>query len=491
MKLLKPWKDWCKSQCESECERESMVSLIPRIVQRNLFRMLMVSVLLLGVSCSKDDNPLPTKPVVTEEEPKQYDVPFANVPATAEIVMYEVNLWAFSEQANLEGVKGKLDHLKDLGVNVLWLMPIYEIGELKGIGSPYAIQNYKKINPSFGTLENLRSLVKEAHARDMAVMLDWVANHTAWDSEWTKNKGWYTTDGSGNIISPAGMGWNDVADLNFGSSAMRKEMIKAMKYWVLEANVDGFRCDYAEGVPDEFWKQAIDTLRNIPNRELIMFAEAGKKELLNAGFDLIFGWNFYGKLKEVYENNASANNIVSANATDYTNVPSGKHILRWISNHDESAWDDTAPNNFNGQAGALAAFVVTSYMGGVPLIYNGQEVGFNSKLPFFENSSTKIDWTINPDVLDQYKKLVSFRQSRTAITAGTIETFHTTDVMAFKRKSGDEEVVVIVNLRNSAKDFVVPAGLLNTEWTDAMTGESVMMPDNVPLEAYEYLIMHN
>jgi glycosidase len=481
--LLKSWKR------ESECG--SMVSFMRGIMQRNFLILLVAPLILLGVSCSKDDNPVPAKPVVTEEEPKQYDVPFANVPAIAEIVMYEVNLWAFSDQANLDGVKAKLDHLKELGVNVLWLMPIYEIGELKGIGSPYAIRNYKKINPSFGTLENLRSLVKEAHARNMAVMLDWVANHTAWDSEWTKNKGWYTTDASGNIISPAGMGWNDVADLNFGSSAMRKEMIKAMKYWVLEANVDGFRCDYAEGVPDEFWKQAIDTLNNIPNRELIMFAEAGKKELLNAGFDLIFGWNFYGKLKEVYENNASVNNVVSANTSDYTNVPPGKHILRWISNHDESAWDDTAPNNFNGQAGALAAFVVTSYMGGVPLIYNGQEVGFNLKLPFFENSSTKINWSVNPDILDQYQKLVAFRQVSAAITAGTIETFHTPDVMAFKRKSGDDEVVVLVNLRNSAKDFVIPAGLVNSEWTDAMTGERVTLPDNIPLEAYEYLILHN
>jgi glycosidase len=325
----------------------------------------------------------------------------------------------------------------------------------------------------------------------MAVMLDWVANHTSWDNEWTKNKGWYTTDASGNIISPAGMGWNDVADLNFGSSAMRKEMIKAMKYWVLEANVDGFRCDYAEGVPDEFWKQAIDTLRNIPNRELIMFAEAGKKELLNAGFDLIFGWNFYGKLKEVYENNGSVNNVVSANTSDYVNVPSGKHILRWISNHDESAWDDTAPNNFNGQAGALAAFVVTSYMGGVPLIYNGQEVGFNSKLPFFENSSTKINWSVNADILDQYKQLIAFRQSSAAITNGTIETFQTPDVMAFRKKSGDEEVVVLVNLRNSAKDFVVPDALANSEWMNAMTSENVTLSDNVPLEAYEYLILHN
>ncbi|HYG18838.1 MAG TPA: alpha-amylase family glycosyl hydrolase, partial [Ohtaekwangia sp.] len=148
---------------------------------RKSFVLLLVVPLSLFASCSKDNDSTPRKPVVTEEEPVQYDVPFDNVPATADIVMYEVNLWAFSEQGNLDGVKAGLDHLKELGVNVVWLMPVYEIGELNGIGSPYAIRNYKKINPSFGTLENLRSLVKEAHARDMAVILDWVANHTAWD----------------------------------------------------------------------------------------------------------------------------------------------------------------------------------------------------------------------------------------------------------------------------------------------------------------------
>jgi glycosidase len=472
-----------------------MMGLQDRRNSISIIRFLMVILLVLptflvGGSCSKGNDPIPKKPVATEEEPKQYDVPFDNVPATAEIVMYEVNLWAFSEQGNLEGVKSKLDHLKELGVNVLWLMPIYEIGEVKGIGSPYAIKNYKKINPSFGTLENLRELVKEAHARDIAVMLDWVANHTAWDHAWIQNPSWYTRDGSGNVISPQGMGWNDVADLNFSSTAMRKEMIKAMKYWVLEANVDGFRCDYAEGVPNDFWKQAIDTLRSIPNRKLIMFAEAGKKDLLSAGFDLIFGWNFYGKLKDVYETNASVNQVVSAHTSDYTGVPGGKHILRWISNHDENAWEDTPANTFSGQAGALAAFVVTSYMGGVPLVYNGQEVGFNSKLPFFENSSVKIDWNANPDILTQYNKLISFRQNSPAVREGGIETFNSADVMAFRKTLGDEEVVVVVNLRNSQKDLALPVAITGTEWTDAMTGEAMNLSESIALEPYQFWILY-
>lgn len=460
------------------------------VIRLAMVLLLVLPTSMVGGSCTKESDPMPKKPVTTEEEPKQYGEPFANVPAAEDIVMYEVNLWAFSEEGNIDGVKGKLDHLKELGVNVLWLMPIYEIGDVKGIGSPYAIKNYKKINPAFGTLDNLRELVKEAHVRDIAVMLDWVANHTAWDHAWIQNPTWYTRDGSGNIISPQGMGWNDVADLNFSSSAMRKEMIKAMKYWVLEANVDGFRCDYAEGVPNDFWKQAIDTLRNIPDRKLIMFAEAARKDLLSSGFDLVFGWNFYGNLKEVYESNASANLIVSAHTSDYTGVPAGKHILRWTSNHDENAWDDTPVNIFGGQAGALAAWIVTSYMGGVPLIYNGQEVGFNSKIPFFQNSSTKINWDANPGILEQYKKLLAFRQYNPAVRKGNLETFNSADVMAFRKTLVDEQVVVLVNLRNSVEDLIVPPSVTGAVLTDVMTGESTILSEEVTLQPFEYRILY-
>ena len=453
--------------------------------------LLIVPTMLAGGSCSKDGEAIPKKPIVTGEEPKQYDVPFANVPATGDIIMYEVNLWAFSQRGNLQGVTEKLDHLKELGVNVVWLMPIYEIGELKGVGSPYAIRNYKKINPAFGSLEDLRTLVKEAHNRDMAVILDWVANHTAWDHAWIQqNPGWYTKDASGNIISPDGMGWNDVADLNFGSSAMRKEMIQAMKYWILEANVDGFRCDYADGVPNDFWKQAIDTLRNIPNRDLIMFAEAGKKDLLSSGFDLIFGWNFYGKLKEVYEKNASVSIVTSAHTSDYSGIPEGKHMLRWITNHDQNAWEDTPVNTFGGQKGAMAAWVVTSYMGGVPLIYNGQEVGFNQKIPFFQNSSAKIDWSANTDILDQYRKLIAFRQGSAAVRQGSLETFNSSDVMAFRKSVQGEEVVVLVNLRNDAKEVVIPSSVTGDGWTDVITGQTTTLPESILLDAFEYRIFY-
>jgi glycosidase len=446
-------------------------------------------IILVGFGCGEEEV-VPEKEAPAKEETlTQYGEPFNNVPSTSDIAMYEVNLQAFSSSGDLKGVEARLDEIKDLGINVVWLMPIYPTGELKSVGSPYAIKNYTQVNPEFGNLEDLRSLVEEAHKRDMAVILDWVANHTAWDHPWIQNPTWYARDASGNIISPPGMGWADVAELNYGSQAMRKEMIEAMKYWVLEANVDGYRCDYAEGVPTDFWEQAIDTLRSIPDREIIMFAEAADKELFSAGFDLIFGWNFHSSLKEVFNDNASAAGLFSANANDYTNVPEGAHILRWIDNHDDNAWEDTPVNTFKGQQGALAAFVLTSYMGGVPLIYNGQEVGYQEQLSFFKGSNTKIDWTVNPEIRTAYENLMAFRNNSEAVKNGSIESYSTNDVTAFKRVSGTEEVLVIVNVRNQEVNYQVPSSLANTSWQEATTNETVTLSNSVSLEPFSYLIL--
>ena len=465
--------------------------LFIREMRKRSASVVMLALLLLaGFGCSSAE--VPPVPAAEEEQgPVQFGVPFENVPNTADVAMYEVNLRAFSASGDLKGVQARLDEIKNLGINVIWLMPIYPTGDLKSVGSPYAVKDYLQVNPDYGSLADLRSLVQEAHARDMAVILDWVANHTAWDHPWIKNPSWYTRDASGNIISPLGMGWNDVADLNYSNQEMRQEMIKALKYWILEANVDGYRFDHAEGVPLEFWKQAIDTLRSIPNRDLILFAEAANKDMFTAGFDLIFGWNFYSRLKEVYNNGASATTLAIANAADYTSVPAGAHILRWIDNHDDNAWKDTPINIFKGQQGALTAFVITAYMGGVPLIYNGQEIGYTRRLSFFEGNSTKIDWSVNPDIRAEYERLMTFRGGSNAVKGGAIEAYSATDVVAFKRISGSEEVVVIANVRDRQVTYPLPGALTNTSWQHALSDEPVSFESSITLEPFSYLILKN
>ena len=476
------------------CRIRAAIGICTRI--KTSFLPIIISLLLFSVTgCGEDEKTLdyvdPDEPdSTTEETPVQYGTPFDQVPAASGIAMYEVNPLVFSSSGNLAGVEERLNDIKALGINVLWLMPVYPVGELNSVGSPYCVRNYEEVNPDYGTLDDLRELVEEAHSRDMAVILDWVANHTSWDNEWIVNKSWYTQDASGNIISPAGTEWTDVADLNYSSTGMRSAMIKAMKYWILTVNVDGYRCDYAEGVPADFWKQAIDTLRNIPGREIIMLAEASDKDLYSSGFNLIYGWDYYSKLKEVFTEDAAAGILTTANAGDYADLPSGSEVLRFTTNHDYD-YEETPLTVFGGKDRSLAAFVVASCMGGVPLIYNGQEVGCPDKLSYFSGATTKIDWTINPEMLEKYQKLMTFRNRSDAIKTGSIESFSVQDVVAFKRTSGDEEVLVIVNVRNIAVDFQLPASLANTNWENVIDGTPVSLQNELTLDPYAWIILKN
>ncbi|MEN9612775.1 MAG: hypothetical protein RLZZ628_3589 [Bacteroidota bacterium] len=441
----------------------------------------------------KDKTPvIPVVPVIAPEpDPVAFATPFTGVPAAKDVVMYEVNLRAFSSQGTFKGVEARLDSIKALGVNVLWLMPIYPVGVLNavgGLGSPYSIKNYKEVNAEFGTLDDLQMLVKEAHRRNMSVILDWVANHTSWDNAWiTAHPDWYSKDGTGKIIIPAGTNWNDVADLNYDNAMMRLFMINAMKYWVLKANIDGFRCDYADGVPQDFWKQAIDSLKLIPNRKYILLAEGSRNDHFSAGFQFNYGWDFYGQLKNTYKNNLNASTILQMHNTEANNLPNTAFKLRFTTNHDESAWNDTPIALFNGQAGALSAFVLSSYIGGVPLLYDGQEVGRADKTPFFSRSP--IDWQQNPAILAAYKQLLSFRQSSNAIKEGTLTPFNDDNVVAFKKVLQTEEVLVFVNVRNAATRYILPAALANTVWKDALDNTTVNLATQLTLTPYQYLIL--
>jgi glycosidase len=292
----------------------------------------------------------------------------------------------------------------------------------------------------------------------MSVILDWVANHTSWDNAWISNHpDWYSQNTAGQIIIPPGTNWNDVADLNFNVTEMKLEMIDAMKYWVLEANVDGFRCDYADGVPFEFWQQAINTLSAIANRDLLFLAEGTRSDHYTAGFHLTYGWNFYTAVKNVW-NGTGSSNLYNTHLTEYNNMPDGKHKIRFTTNHDESAWDASPWTLFNGKAGALAASVSTIFMGGVPLIYSGQEVGRSTTTPFFTNSP--INWSINPDMLQAYKNILAFHKQSPAARKGSISNYvNSANVICMKKTLGTENVVVIVNVRNSTQTYTVPSPL--------------------------------
>lgn len=454
-------------------------------------RIVFAALAALAITSCKDPEPTPPvdpvdPPVDSTAQWVQYGQPFQSVPATEDVVLYEVNPLVFSTTRDLQGVIGRLDEIKALGVNVVWLMPIYELGEDRSVGSPYCISDYLQMNPNYGTLEDLRELVDSAHAKGMAVMLDWVANHTAWDHVWMSDANYYVQE-NGVIIHPPGTNWADVAELNYANAEMRADMISAMKYWVLEANVDGYRCDYATGVPGWFWQEAIDSLRAIPNRDLVMFAESGDLTLLNKGFDMAFSWNYYGTLLNVFNNNANARDLYITHLSEFSTLAGGKTMVRFVTNHDQHAWDGTPQNLFGSQDAVMAAYASALYMGGVPLMYNGQEIAVPYQLPFFVPTSVAINWSLNPTINETYVHMMEVYNDLPSLHHPEIEDdFSTFAISAVEKVYGGDTLLVVVNTRNTVKSMDTPANWLGKTVQTHLQGGTQTLGSQITLDAYEY-----
>ncbi|RDC58361.1 hypothetical protein DU508_05355 [Pedobacter chinensis] len=412
----------------------------------------------------------------------------SNLPKRSDVILYQINIRAFSKEGNFKGILSRLDSIKHLGINVIYLMPVYPIGKLNSVNSPYCVRDYTSINPEFGKLEDLKTLVDSIHSKKMAVILDWVPNHTAFDHNWIKNKSWYLQDDTGKILSPPNTGWLDVAQLNFKNMEMRAEMIRSMKYWVLTANIDGFRCDYADGPPFDFWKQAIDSLKAIPNHKLMFLAEGKRSDHFKAGFDYNFGFAFFENLKEVYSKGKSVKVIDSLNIVDHKGASNGQQIVRYTTNHDVNSSDGVPQDLFGGEKGSMAAFIVAAYMNSIPMIYNGQEVGTPYQLVFpFVNK--KIDWSLNPGLTAEYKKIIALRNNSKALKSDQVKSYSSADICAFTKTKGSEKFFVLSNLRNQQISFPTPQKLINSKWINAMTGAEYLVRDFIILNPYTYLVL--
>jgi glycosidase len=438
---------------------------------------------LVFISCNKNNSNSNAQP---STDPAQFGTAYTSVPAAKDAVIYQVNMRTFSAAGNLQGVTARLDSIKALGVNVVYLMPIYPVGILNGFNSPYAVKDYKAVGAEFGSLDDLRTLVTEAHNKNMAVILDWVANHTAWDNAWISNKTWYQRNDTGKIISPNG--YNDVAQLNFNNDTMRAAMIEALRYWVFTANIDGYRCDFADNVPVDFWKQALLSLRSINGRKLLMLSEGSRIENFRAGFELNFGFGFFSKLEEIYGDIKPATQLNDINKNEYLNVYGEQQVVRYTTNHDVNSSDGTPQELFGGDKGSLGAFVIAAYMKGVPMIYNGQEVGTPYRLSF-PFTAQKIDWSKNPSMTAEYKKIIAFRNNSPAIRGGQLITYSSDDVVAFTKELDKEKDFILVNLRNKAVNYTLPASLAGSTWTNALNGDNISFTSTVTLQPYDYLVL--
>ncbi|MEZ0484047.1 alpha-amylase family glycosyl hydrolase [Fibrella aquatica] len=421
---------------------------------------------------------------------------------TKNATIYEVNVRQFSAKGDLLSVETQLPRLKELGVDVIWLMPIYPIGKehRKGtLGSPYSVADYKSVNPDYGTFEDLKHLVQRAHDLGMRVILDYVPNHTAWDHMWVKqHPDWYTME-KGKMTSPVDengkpTGWDDVVDLNYNNPDMRTAMIDAMSFWVREADIDGYRMDVASLVPDNFWQEARLSLDKI--KPVFMLGEwEGDPALFRSCFNMNYGWAMHTLLKNIAKGKAKATEIDSLLAKRKQEYPEWAYQMQFTQNHDENAWNGTLTESFG--PGAKAFVALTSTIGGMPLVYNGMESGLNRRLQFFEKDP--IDWGTYSETTF-YKSLLTLKHRNRALWNGNeggelvkIPTGRDAQVYAFHRQRDNDQVIVIANLSNQLQTIRLTGEGYAGLYTDVFEHKPVELKTGMTmtLKPWEYHVMTN
>ncbi len=390
-------------------------------------------------------------------------------------VIYEVYLRSFSPEGTFFALAGKIPELKKLGVTVLWLMPIHPVGAVhrKGsLGSPYSVQDYYKVNPEFGTMADFMSLVKSVHQHGLKIIIDLVANHTAWDNPLLKeHPEWYTHDAQGKIVSP-NPDWTDVADLNYDQPELRKYMISMMKYWIRDVGIDGFRCDVSELVPLDFWENARAELDAI--KPILMLSEGSLPEHHIKAFDITYSWNVYDVLEKVISGSTPATIFEELLKSESYRYPRGSLRMRFNTNHDKNAYDGPAVKKF-GIQGAKATAALDFTFPGVPLIYNGEEAGNDKKLDLFEK--VDIDWSKGSDFRTTYETLSTLRQEHPALREGTYTSIPNSNerrIFSFLRSTNEDTVLTVINFSRVAgtSEILLPPES-PISWRDAISNSPV------------------
>ena len=458
---------------------------------RKIVSFIVAAVLLIGAtSCA--------------QEPESTDLVAANPNFNA--VIYEVNIRQYTEEGTFDAFREHLPRLKDLGVDILWLMPIQPISQAnrKGtLGSPYSVADYYGINPEFGNEQDFRELVEAAHKQGMRIILDWVANHTGWDNPWiTEHPDWYTQDDKGNIVIPPGTDWTDVADLNYSNWEMRLAMIDAMKYWVEEFDIDGYRADVAHSVPVDFWNDASGALHEV--KDVFMLAEdGGDLALLKSAFDTNYAWPLKDLFNRLGKNNADAGDFRRNLKSTAYQYKDGLYQMVFITNHDENSWNGTEFERLGENVRNMAVLSFT--VPGMPLIYSGQEIGLDRRLEFFEKDP--ISWPAKEQWGQSeweqfYKKLVQLKTNNpgiwTAGAGGNLKPLHfdNTDVIAFSRSTGAtkslaaNDVIVVMNLADSEQTQLLEINDLAGDYIDWFSGEQVTLSEaqQLTLEPHSFKV---
>ncbi len=445
-------------------------------------------------------------------QPKTFELP----KWVANAVIYEVNTRQFSPEGDFAGVEAQLDRLKEMGIDILWMMPIHPISELKRkakgdllvseikdpeerkqyYGSPYAVADYKGANPDYGGMDGFKSLVNATHKRGMKIIIDFVPNHTGWDNPWiTKNPEWYTQDSLGNIIDPIdyntgkSWGWTDVADLNYDNKEMRAAMIDAMKFWLTDVDIDGFRVDVAHGIAQDFWDEwAPEMLAAKPDAFLLAESEVPSHRN-NKTYHATYGWSFHHLMNEIAKGEKNASEIHKWMKEDREKFKTGFH-MHFTSNHDENTWAGTVFDRMGDAHKSLA--VLASTFDGMPLLYSGQEEPMRKRLPFFTKEFIGFkDYAYAPF----YKNLFELKDRNEAIWNGSyggelkslIDHEH---IFAFEREKNGDKVTVILNLNKERQSFTLPKEI---KGKDIFEGQSIHWKAETALglEPWQYYVIEH
>lgn len=373
--------------------------------------------------------------------------------------IYEVNVRQYTKEGTFNAFAKEMPRLKAMGIKTLWFMPITPIAQKnkKGsLGSPYAAQDYTSINPEFGNLDDFKNLVKEAHKMGFKVIIDWVANHTGWDHVWTKtHPEYYLHDANGEFHIASGM--DDIIELDYSKPELRNAMIDAMKFWVRECDIDGFRCDLASWVEVDFWQQARPEVEKL--KPLFFLGEFDELENPEYGkvFDASYSWSWMHKTEDYYKKNLPLQDLKDL-LMKYAAIGDQSQRAWFTTNHDENSWNGSEYEKYGVITKPLAVFSVT--WNGVPLLYSGQELPNNKRLLFFERDT--IAWNGTYQLADFYKTLLNLKSTNPALRGGdpavTTYLLNTTandKILAYIKKNGKDEVLVVLNLSKEPVNFSI------------------------------------
>lgn len=414
-------------------------------------------------------------------------------------VLYELNIRQFTPDGTFSAARERLPFLRSVGIDAIWLMPIYPIGEegRKGtLGSYYSIRDYMAVNPEFGTDGDLREFIGAAHALGMKVILDWVANHTARDARWISERAanWYERDEAG--VAKVPWDWTDTAKLNYSNHDVWRGQIDAMRYWVEEFKVDGFRCDMAMLVPIEFWQEVAEELHRT-KPDIFMLAEAEEDNLFERAFNASYQWNIHHIMCDIAKGARRVWDMRNAIHAERAKYPKEAIRMSFTSNHDENSWSGSEQSRFGRALEVMTAmtFLMPSTM---PLIYTGQEVDYDHSFEFFERDPIPAEAYKENRTTELYRRLTALKHSEAALAAGErggemieIDNNAKDCIMTFVREVADSRVVAIVNLSPYTIHADFRTGIYAGTYRDALTGERAVLHDHVErdLAPWQYQIL--